>query len=281
MGKSGELFGLPAGEDATLLNAICPPGLNPDQQVRLPTQTLDAAGLPGTHGKSTEETQMEKMLDGISILAMGRTNTLHNHLGGLSDTGWKAHNRVSLNTIKTEQELQARSRSIETNQDKVLGQVVTGIKSVLVSANFSSTFAEQYARQSGFLRLSSSALNAYMGLHVHLVVMAAEHGFEYASTELKHHARKLTEIRFLYITRLQVIVHTYIYLRNLQHSGWQTASLQGVRIRQLHALTVAEAQDVEEDETETGTSSAPQAGVRYCNHCKTALHAGNKPQCPF
>lgn len=278
VGKSGELFGLPAGEDATVLQAMCPPGLSAEQQVRLATQTLDASALPGTHGKSTEETQMEKMLDGISILAMGKTNTLHNHLGGMSDTGWKAHNRVSLNTVKSLEELRSRSRSIQTNQDKVLAQVVTGIKSVLISANYSPVYAEQYAHQSGFLRLSSSALGAYLGLHVHLVMVASDHGYHFAETEIKHHARKLSEIRFLYITRLQVMVHTYIYLRNLQHSGWQTSSLQGERIRMLHATSPT---STEEAGGDGGVANPSTSNSRYCNHCRTALHAGHKSQCPF
>lgn len=278
VGKSNELFGISADEDYSILAAMCPPGLTPEQQARLSSQTLDAAGLPGTHGKSTEDAQMNRLAEGIAMMATGRINSAYSHLGGMSDTGWKSTSRVALGSIKTMEELRARGSSIESNRDKILGQVVAGLKSVLISANYHPDHAQQYAHQSGFLRISAGALSAYQGLHVHLICTAAKYGFDYAKTELEYHARKLLEIRSLGITRLQVVVQSYIYLRNIQRSGWQTTGLQVRRINLLQRATLTTAGNNAEAPTPSPTPTNAQS---FCNHCRTSLHAGNRSQCPF
>lgn len=275
IGKHNELYKLNAGEDWQILHAFSPPGLSPEQQGRLAMQTLDITGLPGTYGKGIDDSQMERMVTGIQMLAAGTVNSHHNHLGGQTDTGWKLEKRVSLSSIKSVADLGQRARSISSNSHQIQVQVVTGLKAVLTSCGYPVDVAEQMAHHSGYLKVSQAGITAYQGLHLYLYELGLEKGWEYVQRELNHHLEKLLTIRAIYSTWLQVILHSYCYLRNSEASKWQSVSIQGLHLRELEKGASSVGSDLTADVTES------TASVKFCKHCRTSLHLGDKNSCPF
>lgn len=257
---------------------MAPWGLTPDQQGHLALQTLDAAGLPNNFGRNSEETQFDRVVDGLELLAQSRLSSNRGHLGGNTDSGWKADKRVSLNSVRSLEDLERRLTSIQSNQHKVLRQVLTGLESVLMSCGYPPDQAATLAYQSGFYRLSRSGLTQYLGLHIHLYSLGQRFGYEYAVPEIQYHANKLTDIRAVHMTRLQVVAHSYCYLRNLEASKWQNFGIQSIRLTELQKATTP---SITSEVTAETSSTTQASGQKFCNHCRTALHPGNRSACPF
>jgi hypothetical protein len=137
---------------------------------------------------------------------------------------------------------------------------------------------------SPFLHISGNCQHTYIGLHIHLLNIALLHSWDHAKSELTYHMKKLREIRALYQTQLQVLVHNYCYyyLRDLvQTQKWQMFGIQDLHIQELE---MSMGFIMPSKPTARGNFSplplpATAGCSRYCNHCKMSLHAGNKASC--
>jgi hypothetical protein len=170
----------------------------------------------------------------------------------------------------------------------VMEHVETNLKIVLMGGGYTATDAALLAHDSPFLRLSRDSQSAYIGLHMHLLAVGLQSGWEHLKTELTYHVRKLREIRSLHQTRLQVIAHNYCYLRDLQGHKWQTFGIQDLRIREIqdilsgwspHGPMPASPLLPRPGGATPSPSPSPAARTHFCSHCKTSLHPGNKGSC--
>ena len=96
----------------------------------------------------------------------------HNLLQGNTDNGFKQEKRTTLSNVKSTEELDTRLQCLNSNKDKVLGHVEGNLKIVLMGARYTPDDAALLAHDSPFLRISSDSLNAYIGLHMHLLTIA-------------------------------------------------------------------------------------------------------------
>jgi hypothetical protein len=277
MKKKGELWGVKASEDLSMLQAWSPPGMTLEKQVRYGDQSLDAVGLPGTSSQGSDDFEMARLSDAFLMMATGREATTHNLLQGATDNSYKQERRTTLGNIKSLEDLETRLQCLVSNQHTVLEHVEGNLKIVLMGAGYTAGDAQLLAHDSPFLRISSDCQSAYIGLHMHLLNVALRHGWDHVKSELKYHVEKLKEIRALYQSRLQVLSHNYCYLRDLQTQKWQTFGIQDLRIRELQTSL-----GVLNPATGNGhpaPGQGPGRGQHYCNHCKTNLHPGNKASC--
>jgi hypothetical protein len=274
-GTKGQLWGVNANEDLSMLNAWSPPGMPLEKSVRFGDQALDAVGLPGTSAQGSDDFEMARLSDAFLMMATGREAMTHNLLQGTTDNGFKQDKRTTLGNVKSLEDLETRLECLNGNKDKVLEHVEGNLKIVLMGVGYTPDDAALLAHDSPFLRISTDCLHAYIGLHMHLLQVALKHGWEHTKSEQGYHVTKLKEIRGLYQTRLQVIAHNYCYLRDLQIQKWQTFGIQDLRIRELQMSLGVTAP------TAAGVPPAAPFGGRghYCNHCKTNLHPGNKASC--
>lgn len=90
--------------------------------------------------------------------------------------------------------------------------VETNLKIVLMGGGYTAYNATLLTHDSPFLRISGNCQSAYLGLHLHLLGVGLQSGWEHLKTKLSYHVRKLKEIWALHQTRLQVMVHNYCYL---------------------------------------------------------------------
>jgi hypothetical protein len=278
-GQKGELWHAKAGEDLTMLQAWCPPGLTLERQVQLGDQTLDAVGLPGTSSQGSDEFDLARLSDALVMMATGRGSATNSLLQGAVDTAFKKDSRTTLGSIKNLRDLEHRMQALTSNQHKVMEHVETNLKIVLMGGGYTAVDAALLAHDSPFLRISSDSQSAYLGLHMHLLGVGLQSGWEHLKTELQYHVRKLKEIRALHQTRLQVVAHNYCYLRDLQSHKWQTFGIQDLRIREIQ-MNLAGLGPLNPSPPQGGGNPLAMPGrVHFCNHCKTSLHPGNKGSC--
>jgi hypothetical protein len=167
-----------------------------------------------------------------------------------------------------------------SNQHTALEHVEGNLKTVLMGAGYTSGDAELLPPDSPFLRLFTDSQNTYIGLHMHLLNIALRHGWTHTKSELSYHVKKkLKEIQALYQSRLQVIVHNYCYLRDLQTQKWQTFGIQDLQIRELQASLGVLLGSPPVTAAAPSTLPPTSGSVHHCNHCKTSLHPGNKASC--
>jgi hypothetical protein len=219
-GTKGQLWGIKAHEDLSMLNAWSPPGMPLEKLVRFGDQTLDAVGIPGTSTQGSDDFEMARLSDAFMMMAAGRTAMTHSLLQGTTDNGFKQEKRTTLGNIKSAEELDTRLQCLSSNKDKVLEHVEGNLKIVLMGAGYTPDDAALLAHDSPLLRISTDSVNAYIGLHMHLLAIALRHGWDHSKIELGYHVTKLKEIRALYQTPLQIIAHNYCYLASEEAFLW-------------------------------------------------------------
>lgn len=185
-------------------------------------------------------------------------------------------------TIKDQKELENRVAALQSSSHLVLEQVQTNLALVLHQAGYAYSNAQLLASSSLYFRISQDAQAAYIGLHLYLLTVSVRQGFTYADLERKHHAEKLKRIWDLYTTQLQVVLHSYAYLRDLQATKWQSFSTQQLWIQSLTTqmrVMVMQGDGGDGD----GVIGTGDTGVippnPTCSHCKTNLHPGGKRDC--
>jgi hypothetical protein len=72
MKKKGELWGVKASEDLSMLQAWSPPGMTLEKQVRYGDQSLDAVGLPGMSSQGSDDFEMARLSDAFLMMATGQ-----------------------------------------------------------------------------------------------------------------------------------------------------------------------------------------------------------------
>jgi hypothetical protein len=285
IGKKGELWTAKAGEDLSMLQAWAPPGLTLERQVQYGDQALDAVGLPGTSSQGSDDFDLARLSDAFVMMASGRNSSSGGLLQGNVDTTFKSEKRTTLGSIKSLEDLEHRVQALTSNQHLVMENVETNLKIVLMGGGYTAHDAGLLAHDSPFLRISGDSQSAYLGLHLHLLGVGLQSGWEHLKTELSYHVRKLKEIRALHQTRLQVVAHNYCYLRDLQNARWQTFGIQDLRIREIQSnlafLSPGYLPTVPRGPAASPAPAPAPAGgrVHFCSHCKTSLHPGNKASC--
>jgi hypothetical protein len=94
---------------------------------------------------------------------------------------------------------------------------------------------EAWASKGYLLHIVASTLEDYVSLHQHLIEMATaqDDSRAFKKVELDHHVEEMELIPSTADSRLQAICSRYAYLRDGQHAGWYSTSLQSKRNMEL------------------------------------------------
>ena len=273
-GDPHRLFGIDARDHQTMMSLFGVPGLPPEGERRLANQALDAVGLPGASAPSAEETSLSRLAEGISSIATGGLVGEGSSAGGLIDTGWKSIKRNAIGTINSHQMLYKRTKTLQSQKHDVLSQTLSNLATTIHHcAGCSYQHARQLAATSMCYRISRDNCDGCLSLHVDLLTQCADASFSEVKDQIVHHSEKLAEIRGLCSVRLQMIAHHCICFRDGMAKGWQSLGLQKIALRSLRGTT-------NPDDPGGKHTSGPGAR-KVCSHCKTGLHPGSKPKCPW
>jgi hypothetical protein len=271
-GQKDLLYGLHANEDGSLMRSCSPPGLTTEGQVRLADQVLDAVALPGTSDGGTDETELHHISESLQAIAAGRSSTA-GYPVGQRDSNYKSKRKTSICDIKTTSDLQDRLEDLEGGSEDILKYTEGNLKAVLINEGYDYEVATEYASLSPYLKISQVSLQNYISLHLHLLSIAVNEGYDEAKMELAHHCKKLRRIRERYHTRLQVMCHLYCYLRDQKRNRWQSLEIQKLRLDQARRSLAFTPADI---------APPTESSSDYrCPHCRTSIHSGGKRTCPW
>jgi hypothetical protein len=189
-GRKGEFYGLQASEDGSVMTACSPPGLTMEGRVRLADQILDAVALPGTSDGGTDETELHRISESLQAIASGR-NSANGYPVGQRDSNYKSRKKTSICDIKGVSDLQERLEDLESGADDILKYTEGNLKAVLINEGYDYEGATEYASLSPYLKLSQASLQGYLSLHLHLLSLAVNEGFDEAKMELSYHCKKM------------------------------------------------------------------------------------------
>lgn len=277
-GRKDVLFGLQANEDGSLMRSCSPPGLTTEGQVRLADQILDSVALPGTSDGGTDETELHRISESLQAIAAGSSSNT-GYPVGQRDTNYKSKKKTSICDIKSTSDLQDRLEDLEGGAEDILKYTEGNLKAVLINEGYDYEVATEYASLSPYLKISQVSLQSYISLHLHLLSIAVNEGYEEARLELAHHCKKMRRIRERYHTRLQVMCHLYCYLRDQKRNRWQSLEIQKLRLDQARMFLPFVPASI--PATATGNTNPGSNADYRCPHCKTCMHSGGKKSCPW
>jgi hypothetical protein len=280
--ESDTFYGLEVGSERTLRRGMAPADVDDDMAKDMATAMLDAVAVPGTSSVSSGGDVDQQMTD------LGLVGGAIHHLVDQAadersgrerirvDSAWQSSSRNSLGSVKSAEMLQPRFSDLTGLRDKVFKSFHRRLQNILTNAGWSEIRAQAWAMTGYHAKIATGTYNAYVSLHLHLVGLS-NRGVPWATLNLtiKHHVKKLGEIRSYSECRLQALCKIYCYLRNGQAVNWYVAELQAERLLELQ-LTGASTP------VRSNVSNPDAATTRkVCPKCLSLVHTGGKAKCPW
>jgi hypothetical protein len=271
MGNTKELFRMTLGDDRTMSTKMRPAGLDLKTIKELADATLDAVQLPGTSGMETADNTTDLIGALKEITEDKRTDWTEDR--PRRDVQWKASNRTSLLSIKSQAMLQERHGSFQGLAEALFETQVHLFEAVFARLHWSPETIRAWSQSNWFLRIGKDTLENYRELHLHLVTLSNTEGWDYAYESLRHYGNKLAEIRKLAPSRLLCMVKIYIFLREARKVDFYSPKLQEKRNKVILAKIMT---------LEGGSpTTMPGAGKGACKKCGGEAHTGGVKKCPF
>jgi hypothetical protein len=277
--ESDKFYGLEVGSEMALRRAMAPADVDDNVAKDLATAMLDAVAVPGTSGVSSGgdvDQQMtdlglvggaiQHLVDEAAQERMGRERIRF-------DSAWQSPSRNSLGSIKSADMLQPRFTDLAGLHEKVMKSFHRRLQNIYTNAGWCNTRAQAWAMTGYHAKISTGTYDAYVSLHLYLVSLA-NRGVPWLvlNTTIKHHVKKLGQIRSYSEGRLQALYEIYCYLRNGQAVNWFVAELQAERLLELQVATPIR----------SNVSSPDGAATRkVCPKCLSLVHMGDKAKCPW
>jgi hypothetical protein len=231
-GSKSQFFGHTIGTEEEMRAAMTPQGLNTQDARTLAETTLDAVSLPGKTDISKIETNtdMEVMAEAMRMISEAATGVVKGGDSGIArNSGWQSARKVSLKRVTSEEDLQDNCDTLQEQLMTVLGNVRLAQMSVLSKYHWGGAMTDVLSYTNLYARIGQDTLEAYIGLHQHLLMICRNSGWEYAKIAIEYYVKKLVGARTNAMSRLQALVDTYIFLRDSKNQGYNSSKLQEVR----------------------------------------------------
>jgi hypothetical protein len=268
-GNSKELFRMTLAGDQSMIEKLSPPGLDAKTKEALADVTLDAIQLPGT--------SISEVADNTGDLVGAlREMTEDRRYDWTSDRPqkdslWKATNRTSLQTIKSEEGLRERLSEFAGLPEEMFENQVHKFSAIFSQLHWAPETVNAWANSNWFLRIGKDTLEHYVALHFHLVTVCNSEGWPYALEAQKHYATKLAQFRKTSTSRLQCLLKIYIFLRDARKNEFYSPKLQEKRNRAVLEKIAG---------LEAGGGGDHGASRHGCPKCGMN-HSGGKKNCPL
>jgi hypothetical protein len=273
--KEEELFDIEISTESELRTELTPGGISTMAADDLANSMVDVVALPGTSsgtrgGNSENETDGSAMEMVGSALQEIASSNRSSYTGDRvkADLQWQRASRTSLREIKSVEALRKRVKDLVKVRTQVTKRMTSGTKAILRNQGWIQIRVEAWAFRGFFARIVRDSMEYYLSLHHHLLGLAAnELPWSYVAEEIEHHVEGLSMCRNLQASRLQALCANYCYLRKGFQAHWQSSSLTASRSQQLYLATCSPA--------------LKEPSNNYCSKCRTAIHTGGSPNCPW
>ena len=172
-----------------------------------------------SYGADDMEDKMDLLTQAMSNLTSATTD-LEDKV--VMDHNWNNKSRVSCRNITSSDILNARVEDLEEFRYNIPQRIVDIISEVLVAFGPEEETAVTEAENSVYYQIAYDTLQNYIAWHRFLQGLVVEHGFVEALLFIRDVSSKLINYRTSYVSKIQCLVRTYTYLRDLQDDNWIT-----------------------------------------------------------
>ena len=272
-GDKNRVFNIRLNDARGLRKGLSPSQLSREGASQFTEGLSDTTTYPRGEGTS-DITEGSTMLDVL--------NTLVNSQRGASrvqvDTAFKSTKRNVLTGIKSYEKLQELLMTFSEDMDDLINSMMGRFIDILISnMGVNEEEARVLISVSPLYRIGVRTCELWIALLNTLVSTYHRGGWDLCARDLAYHATKLSKIRDMYSTRIQVLVGIYAYLRDGRTCSFRPQKLLAQQIDSLQSLhqktTLAQP-------AETVTGETPKPRDNICKHCGTSLHSVNT-RCPW
>jgi viroplasmin and RNaseH domain-containing protein len=286
-GSPEELYNVDIeASEEELQDALCPPDLSEAMARSLINGTIDSVALPGglNSGGDLEGTTSEVGMLGEALEELVTQNRGVAGKSGRTDLRWRTEKRTSIRGITSEAKLRTRIKHLDKLVPKIHKRMETLISTACKRSGWTDLTRIHTWGNYGYLPvIVKSSLRWYIGLHKHLLELATDCGWDYASTELNHHVDEMELLRTLADSRIHAICGLYCYLRDCKSKDWYSTVIQQKRNVAMAPTRPTRDEFPRFPPEEPASSQDPSKGLAAfcCLKCRTCLHTGGARDCPW
>jgi hypothetical protein len=212
--------------------AVAPDSLRSSDHGLMYTAAVDVASLPGgwnsNKGVSEELFQESQKIAQLTSTILASTNKIKGM--EIQDTTWNSINRHSLGRVKNRDDLFEFVRKLRKSKKAAFTQEVNLIQQFLYRRHFHGSFVREYVRSSLLCVISARTFRNFFDLGDAIRQLAFDHSNwdnGPAKAMLSFHSEKLSEIRQYAVSRKQLVLQVYIYLRDAHAKDFYHESMAG------------------------------------------------------
>ena len=300
-GKIDDIYG--AHIDSTEMEEMTlPPGLESKDSQELFDLAPDIMSLPGKSACFTSEVdsgfseadQTASMVDALRM-ALGKDGI---ERVGRRDTQWDKATRHALSQIKDETSLRECTIKLKKCRKSVLDRFTRAVTLFLLRRRYSHPEITLYLEKGGLPQIIRKTFDLYTQLLDTILyeqqrTNVYEHGF--AGALVLHHSEELLDVRGYAVTKRDMTLRAYIYLRNSEKHDFKSHKIQSYlwdvleEYRFSGGLSGGRSEDHSSRTSSTASALAAVKPPHKCSHCNSnRLHplyspriAVDKSACPL
>jgi len=279
-----------------------PPGLESKDSQELFDLAPDIMSLPGKSSCFTSEVdsgfseadQTASMVDALRM-ALGKDGI---ERVGRRDTQWDKATRHALSQIKDETSLRECTIKLKKCRKSVLDRFTRAVTLFLLRRRYSHPEITLYLEKGGLPQIIRKTFDLYTQLLDTILyeqqrTNVYEHGF--AGALVLHHSEELLDVRGYAVTKRDMTLRAYIYLRNSEKHDFKSHKIQSYlwdvleEYRFSGGLSGGRSEDHSSRTSSTASALAAVKPPHKCSHCNSnRLHplyspriAVDKSACPL
>jgi hypothetical protein len=268
---------------------VAPDKMRRADQVSMYTAAVDVTSLPGgwNSNKGVSEEMFSESQKIVQLTASILASSNKARGMEIQDTSWNSTIRHSLGKMKNREDVFEFVKKLGKSKKSAFRQEGNLIQHFLYQRQYAGTYIREYSRSSLLTRLTSKSFTYFFSLGDAIRQLAYNHpNWEGgpAKAMLTFHSEKLLEIRLFAVSRKQLILQIYSYLRDAHAKDFYHESMSGALWERIGDLSMA-APGANNGGGGGGNNAGD--GTTRCGWCNNKdLHKllnlpGQKSQCPF
>ena len=307
-GAKEKIFGT-AIDGRQMDKKISPPDLDSDATLELYDMAPDIASLPGKHSIVSGEYGLGEQGDQINLVDAFQQTFLKGAVERVvqRDRYFNKSTRNAFSEIKNEDCLRDFINNLDECREAVFNRFDRGITQFMLLRRYSSEEIEIYQETGGLPQIIRKTFQLYKSLleTIYTEFRKAEtYERGLASALVKHHSKELLKVRTYALTKKDVLLRTYTYLRDASTTDFHSHKVQKYLWERLEECQALATNALWTDPADSALPAAKavqmvmpaqaatpvlRSAARRCSHCSSArLHAlclpavgPSRTACPF
>jgi hypothetical protein len=262
-GDSQRVYGMSIN-GMTMDKEVAPDSMRRVDRGAMYTAAVDVTSLPGgwnsNKGVSEELFQETQKMAQLTQTIMASTNKLQGM--EIQDTSWNSTIRHSLGRVKNREDLFDFVKKLRKSKKAAFKQETNLIQHFMYHRHYSGQFIREYSRSSLLSLITMRSFKSFFDLADAIRQLAFDYGqWEGgpAKAMLSFHSEKLMEIRQFAVSRKQLILQVYTYLRDAQAKDFYHESMAGAIWERIGSLQMA-------NPSPTGPGAGSESKCSWCSN---------------